>query len=111
MSAKFFKSTYSGGDQTCVEVAHARDGVFVRDSKYTGLSGEQPVIAVPAALWPTLLDLVLSNEPGIVGDVTITRHPDASAVIADQAVTLAYNADEWDAFIKGVADSEFDRPQ
>lgn len=111
MSSKFFKSTFSGGDQTCVEVAHSSDVVLIRDSKFSGSPYEQPVVSIAPALWREMLNLVLSNESGAVGNVRIAVHPDASATIADQAVSLTYNTDEWDAFMKGVADGEFDRPQ
>ncbi|MBB5914184.1 hypothetical protein BJY24_003051 [Nocardia transvalensis] len=110
MSTSFFKSTFSGSDQTCVEVAHRTDTVLIRDSKYTGPVHEQPTVSVPASDWPAFLDLVLSlrsGKPG--GAVEIALHPDGGATIVGEGAALVYNADEWDAFAKGVADGEFDR--
>ncbi|NNH71022.1 DUF397 domain-containing protein [Nocardia uniformis] len=109
MSTNFYKSTFSGGDQTCVEVAHTSGAVLIRDSKYNGPANEQPIISIPTLLWPPLLDLALSNESGAVGNATITVHSDASATVAAQGIALVYNADEWDAFMKGIANGEFYR--
>ncbi|MGX1811678.1 DUF397 domain-containing protein [Nocardia sp. NPDC055321] len=109
MRTNFFKSTFSGGDQTCVEVAHHSDAVRIRDSKYTGPAGDQPIVSIPPALWPDLLGLVLSGESGVVGSARITVSVEGSAVIACPGTILAYEADEWDAFTKGVADGQFDR--
>jgi hypothetical protein len=111
VSTDFFKSTFSGGDQTCVEVAHRNDSVLIRDSKYTGPTADQPLISVAAEDWSAVLELALNRTSGSVHDaVTITVHPDGSAIIRDdRGIALSYNADEWDAFAKGVADGQFDR--
>jgi hypothetical protein len=48
------KSSYSGGDGNCVEIAWPNEQVAVRDSKQqTG-----PTLAFPAAAWQTLLDVL-----------------------------------------------------
>lgn len=53
--AGWFKSTYSGADKACVEVAFLGDGtVGVRDSKNpTG-----PALVVDPAAWDSFLDSV-----------------------------------------------------
>jgi hypothetical protein len=110
VSTTWFKSTYSGEAGTCVEVFHRSDAVLIRDSKYTGPADEQPIISVPPAIWPTFLDLALSANSGTLDEgVTISLHRDGGATISAQGVALLYNADEWDAFTKGVADGQFDR--
>ncbi|MFX0576917.1 DUF397 domain-containing protein [Nocardia nepalensis] len=115
MDTHFFKSTYSGGNQSCVEVAHRDDIVLIRDSKYTGPADDQPILSVTAAQWPIMLDLALSRMSGKLGDtMTVTVHHDGGATIIGPGITgqrmaLVYTADEWDAFAKGIADGQFDR--
>jgi hypothetical protein len=113
VSSAFFKSTFSGGDQTCVEVAHTDNVVLIRDSKYTGPARHQPIISIPAEHWPTVLELALNRESGTLSNVlTIAVHRDGSATLTDpRGVELAYHADEYDAFAKGIADGQFDRPR
>ncbi|MEG8177108.1 DUF397 domain-containing protein [Nocardia terpenica] len=108
MSA-FYKSTFSGADKTCVEIAHLDDAVLIRDSKYTGPANEQPIVSLPSAHWPTMLELTLSGKSGQVDSVTVTVHPAGGVTIADKGAALIYDADEWDAFRKGVADGQFHR--
>ncbi|QIS17611.1 DUF397 domain-containing protein [Nocardia terpenica] len=105
----FYKSTYSGGDQTCVEVAHRDDVVLIRDSKYAGPVDEQPVVSLSSAHWTALLDLASSNASGQVDSVTVSVHPDGGATITGRDAALVYTPAEWDAFTKGVADGQFDR--
>ncbi|VFA97252.1 DUF397 domain-containing protein [Nocardia cyriacigeorgica] len=51
MSAVWFKSSYSGSSQDCVEVAHFVSGVGVRDSKNpTG-----PELTFTPAAWDSFL--------------------------------------------------------
>lgn len=108
MSITWFKSTFSGEAQTCVEVSHRRDSVLIRDSKYP--NNTSPVITVPAEHWAMVLDLALGKNSGTVADVlTVTVDQDGSVTLGSESVTLVYNADEWDAFAKGVADGQFDR--
>ncbi|MBF6296127.1 DUF397 domain-containing protein [Nocardia amamiensis] len=110
MSTRWFKSTFSGEAGACVEISHRRDTVLIRDSKYTGPAAEQPIVSVPPAIWPAFLDLALSANSGTLDDgVAISLHQDGGAAISAQGVTLLCNADEWDAFTKGVADGQFDR--
>ncbi|MFE6861778.1 DUF397 domain-containing protein [Nocardia sp. NPDC057668] len=105
----WFKSKHSKEAGTCVEVRFGVDAVRIRDSKYTGPAGDQPIVSIPPALWPDLLGLVLSGESGVVGSARISVSVEGSAVIACPGTTLVYEADEWDAFTKGVADGQFDR--
>ncbi|MEV6101603.1 DUF397 domain-containing protein [Nocardia sp. NPDC051981] len=111
MSAEFFKSTFSGGDGTCVEVAHGADRVLIRDSKYAGPSHDQPVLAIAPELWPAFLDLVLSGNSGRIGDhLSVAISAAGGATLTNpHGTTLDYNPAEWSAFIKGVANAEFGR--
>jgi hypothetical protein len=111
VSSNFFKSTFSGGDKTCVEVAHTSNVSLIRDSKYIGPATDEPIILVPAEHWPAVLELALNRESGTLNDVlTISVQADGSAILTNpQGVTLVYGVDEWDAFAKGVADGQFNR--
>ncbi|MFD7844218.1 DUF397 domain-containing protein [Nocardia sp. NPDC059764] len=107
----FRKSTFSGGDHTCVEIAHGVDRVLIRDSKYTGPSPDQPTLAITPGIWPAFLDLVLSGGSGRIGDqLIINVFADGSATLSETYGTmLEFNTAEWDAFTKGVANGEFTR--
>lgn len=106
----WFKSSRSSETQSCVEVRFNGDSVFIRDSKYTGPVPTQPIVSVSSTLWPRFLDQVLSANSGELDNgVAISLHQDGGATISGQGVALVYNADEWDAFTKGIADGQFDR--
>ncbi|MFD3735731.1 DUF397 domain-containing protein [Streptomyces sp. NPDC058632] len=50
---KWFKSSHSGGNATeCVECAHARCGVLIRDSK----DADGPVVPIHAKAWRHFVD-------------------------------------------------------
>lgn len=48
---QWFKSTYSGGGPSCVEVRFGRDGVGVRDSK----NADGPVFTFSGPAWRAFL--------------------------------------------------------
>jgi hypothetical protein len=108
MSTAWFKSTFSGSDKTCVEVAHPAHAVLIKDSK---LGDQSPIISLSPSHWSAVLDLVIAAESGTVADeLTVTLLDDGGASIRNSDdITLTYNVDEWDAFAKGVADGQFDR--
>ncbi|WP_405135112.1 DUF397 domain-containing protein [Nocardia sp. NBC_01388] len=110
MSTEFFKSTYSGANQSCVEIAHHEDIVLIRDSKYVGPAEIQPLVTIPAAHWTQFLELALGGNSGQLGELAVTVHKDGGASIAGPDEVLDYTSDEWDAFLKGVCDRQFDRP-
>ncbi|AXK86901.1 DUF397 domain-containing protein [Nocardia farcinica] len=114
MSTRFYESSYSGANNSCVEVAHRSDAVLIQDSKYTGNRSSQPRIRVARSEWPSVLDLAVSRRSGRVGDLTVDVASDGSSILtgpseAGDKVTLHYTPTEWDAFAKGVVDGEFDR--
>lgn len=112
ISLGWTKSSFSRSSSNCVEIAQHSDTVLIRDSKYTGLTADQPIISISAAAWPVLLDLALTMSSGTVRDtVTVTMHSDGGATLRDdRGVELAYTPAEWDAFAKGVADGQFTYP-
>ncbi|MQY23149.1 hypothetical protein NRB20_62760 [Nocardia sp. RB20] len=91
-----------------MEVALGVDHVRIRDSKYDGDPAAQPIVSVASADWQAVLDLVLSGNSGEVDGVCITLASAGGASITATGVALEYNAAEWDAFAKGVADGQFD---
>ncbi|TLG03326.1 DUF397 domain-containing protein [Nocardia cyriacigeorgica] len=110
MPRDWFKSTFSGTEAACVEVAFRPNTVLIRDSKYTGPAADQPIIEVPTTHWRQFLDQCLSGNPATIpGILTLAVHLDGSATFTTPAGTeLAYTPAEWDAFVKGVADGQFD---
>ncbi|WP_157391968.1 DUF397 domain-containing protein [Nocardia terrae] len=111
MSTEFFKSTHSGANQSCVEVSHRADVVLIRDSKYVGPSEIRPIVMIPSARWTQFLDLAIGGNSGELGDLAVQVHKDGGASITSPGQTLEYTADEWDAFLKGVVDRQFDRSE
>lgn len=110
MSVHWFKSSFSGSEKTCVEIAHRRDAVLIRDSKYHGPRDAQPIVSVRPEDWTTFLALALNMDSGVVSDaLAISVHEDGGATVTGAGVALVYNRDEWVAFAKGVAAGEFAR--
>ncbi|HMH89822.1 MAG TPA: DUF397 domain-containing protein [Streptosporangiaceae bacterium] len=54
------KSSYSGGQGNCVEIAPVREGTAVRDSK----NPAGPVLRFPADSWRAFLGAVKSGQIG-----------------------------------------------
>ncbi|NNH72980.1 DUF397 domain-containing protein [Nocardia uniformis] len=107
----WFKSSFSKEAGTCVEVRFTGDAVLMRDSKYIGAAQDQPTIMIPIVLWPRILEVALSRSSSKSYDgLAIDVNDDGSVVVSDgRGVRMAFTADEWDAFAKGVADGQFDR--
>ncbi|MFJ4654384.1 DUF397 domain-containing protein [Nocardia sp. NPDC088792] len=66
--ARWFKSSYSGGSQDCVEIAHLQAGmVGVRDSKHpTG-----PALVFTPGEWDAFTVGIVSGELGTAGDEAV----------------------------------------
>lgn len=111
MSTEFFKSTFSGANQSCVEIAHRADVVLIRDSKYAGPADIQPIVEISAERWANFLELAIDGRSLQLGEVAVTVHSAGGASIADLTHTLEYTSGEWDAFLKGAVDRQFDRPR
>lgn len=110
-TAGWFKSSFSNPSQDCVEAKFAGDIVYVRDSKDKGAG---PILTIPAAHWPSLLDEVAGRAPGGSNRaVRITHRADGGTdlqALMGPAVNLSYTATEWAAFVAGVLDAQFDLP-
>jgi hypothetical protein len=108
VTSTFYKSTFSGANQSCVEVCHQEDSVLIRDSKYNGPADRRPIVKIPAEIWPHFLSAALGGSSARITDEVLLRvHDDGSATISAPNNTLSYTQDEWDAFMKGIANEEF----
>ncbi|MGP4016561.1 DUF397 domain-containing protein [Saccharopolyspora sp. 5N708] len=110
-ASAWFKSSYSNPSQACVEIRFGGGAVRVRDSKD---HGNGPSIAVPEAEWPTVLAEVTGRLPaGANRTIRIAHRADGGVDLRPRAtasLTLSYTPAEWDAFVAGVGDGEFDLP-
>lgn len=107
----WFKSSFSNGSCTCVEVRLSPDHVEIRDSKFLGDPSVQPVITVASRHWTTLQQQIRLKGPlGIGGVLDVAPHPDGSASLYSPAngTELRYTAAEWAAYVAGVRAGEFD---
>ncbi|WP_067863412.1 DUF397 domain-containing protein [Nocardia shimofusensis] len=106
----WFTSSRSNNGNQCVEVKFDADAVWIRDSKYrSGAAGEsaaQPVLSVSAAEWD---DLVARLRTGGPVPEMITENGAGGVELRRGPTVLTFTGAEWDAFLAGVADGEFDR--
>ena len=56
---RWFKSSYSGGDNNCVEVAGLEKSTAVRDTKHRDLG----ILIFPSAEWQALLSTTQNRLP------------------------------------------------
>lgn len=110
----WFKSSYSTGACTCVEVRFDPGGkVWIRDSKYEpdpARLSEQPMIVLSPAGWRRLAKMILAGEAVMVEGTLIVRLlADGSATLtcSRTGVTLAFSHDEVSAFTAGLRAGEF----
>ncbi|MCM3883068.1 DUF397 domain-containing protein [Frankia sp. R82] len=105
MTTKTFrKSTASGPDGgNCVEVFPGADVVEVRDSK----DRDGPVAAFTPTAWAALCTALLAGDP----TDTIRPLADGGAQIRQGPTALTFTRSEWDAFLTGVGNGEFDQLQ
>lgn len=108
-------SSHSGGEQTCVAVGRDGNLVLIQDAEHADKPATQPAIVFADSHWPAVRGVALSASSGEVqGAVAIELHVDGAATFRgvdahDQAVIFEFDADEMEAWTKGVADGEFDR--
>ncbi|MBF6439275.1 DUF397 domain-containing protein [Nocardia cyriacigeorgica] len=111
MYSRWFKSSFSGSEHTCVEVRFAGDSVLIRDSKYLGEPGNdparQPVIEVPVERWKAFLEA--ATDPGriVVGDLPVVTSSPFGVSVSASGVVLSFTIAEWAAFTAGIAAGEF----
>jgi hypothetical protein len=99
------KSSFSDTPNSCVEVRHESDVVYVRDSK---LGEDSPVQEWPLTYWEFLCDAIVADLPRFSG----FRKLDDGGVELRWAhihpAPLIFDAGEWKAFVLGVRAGEFD---
>ncbi len=107
----WFTSSRSNNGNQCVEVRFDGDAVLIRDSKYrrnpANRPAEEPVITVTASLWTSFINLLNSGLSH--NELIAQTSADGSATLRHGDITLYYTPEEWDAFIAGARDGEFDR--
>ena len=107
----WFTSSRSNNGNQCVEVRFDGDAVLIRDSKYrrnpANRPAEEPIITVTASLWTSFINLLNSGRSH--NELIAQTCADGSATLRHGDTTLSYTPEEWDAFIAGARDGEFDR--
>ncbi|MGY2006932.1 DUF397 domain-containing protein [Nocardia gipuzkoensis] len=108
----WFTSTRSNNGNQCVEVRFEGDAVLIRDSKYrrnpADRPAEEPVITVTAAEWTAFLD-ALRTHGRSHGELRAHTTADGHTALRHGEIILTYTPEEWDAFVLGAHDGEFDR--
>ncbi|WP_249644498.1 DUF397 domain-containing protein [Nocardia sputi] len=107
----WFTSTRSNNGNQCVEVRFDGDAVLIRDSKYrrdpANRPAEEPVITVTAAEWTAFLD-TLRTRGRSSGELRAHTAANGHTTLRHGGITLVYTPEEWDAFLLGAYDGEFD---
>ncbi|WP_216915942.1 DUF397 domain-containing protein [Nocardia noduli] len=109
----WFKSTFSTGTSSCVEIAVTPEARLIRDSKYlrdpNNSPAQQPTIRVAIGQWAQFLSAVEKHDTaGTAGLPRIRYQPDGGASLSDGETTLQYTTGEWEAFHAGVVAGEFE---
>ncbi|MEC3914189.1 DUF397 domain-containing protein [Nocardia sp. CDC160] len=111
-STGWFTSSRTNNGNQCVEVRFDGDAVLIRDSKYRRNPehrlDDEPIITVTASEWMTFLDAVLGRHIHRTALIAETG-ADGHTTLTHERITLLYTPGEWDAFVAGVRDGEFDR--
>jgi len=110
----WFTSTRTNNGNQCVEIRFDGARVLIRDSKFrrhpANRPADEPVITVTASEWTAFLDVVLGGAAATAAAaLTAVSLGDGRTTIRGGAVELTYTPGEWDAFIAGARDGEFDR--
>ncbi len=108
----WFTSTRTNNGNQCVEVRFDGAAVHIRDSKFrrdpANHSACEPVITVDAREWMRFLAAVLADA-GVDGELVTAPAGGGRTRLRRGAVELTYTPGEWDAFLAGARDGEFDR--
>lgn len=111
---RWFKSSYSTGSCTCVEVQFvAEKEVGIRDSKdprCTLAPGTEPVIRVSLEEWQQFQSVLrvtrwLGSTPELLA--IQNNHGELRLECRRTGTALLFNRDEWEAFVAGVRHYEF----
>lgn len=107
---KWFKSTMSSCNGSCVEVRPDNGLIHVRDSKDVAL-GVERILTVKEAQWARFIrDLVAPYSTNECGETLLfERRSDGHVELRStlSSTVLTYTSVEWDAFLDGVVKQEF----
>lgn len=92
----------------CVEISRTPDRLRIRDSKQNLLGHTQPIIALTLDKWCEFTDALLANQVGHLPHIGLQREEDGAITLSSEANSLHFDAEEWIAFVGGLADGEFD---
>ncbi|MGH3566590.1 MAG: DUF397 domain-containing protein [Pseudonocardia sp.] len=112
----WFKSSFSNGSGTCVEVRFHDALVSIRDSKHPRQQandpGNEPIITVTTEEWTAFLDELDGHAiAGPDGSLIVEDSPHGPLLRATrQRTALSFTHAEWQSFLAGVHAHEFDRP-
>jgi hypothetical protein len=93
---------------TCVEVWRDNYGTRIRDSKQNTWGVSQPIIALTTDGWRDFTERTLAGEIDQLSAVEILRNENGDTTVSDGEVKLNFDANEWSAFVGGLADGDFD---
>lgn len=110
------KSSRSNPSGNCVEVKKAGgDTILIRDTtiliRDTKLGESSPKLAIPVEDWGYAIERIkVGALPGDICTLKIQMTGTGGARFSYQhgGIVLVYTKDEWDAFVAGVKDGEFD---
>ncbi|MGH3614373.1 MAG: DUF397 domain-containing protein [Pseudonocardia sp.] len=112
----WFKSSFSNGSGTCVEVRFHDDLVSIRDSKHPRRPAHdpsnEPIITVSVEEWTAFLDELAGHAiAGPEGSLVVEDGPHGPLLRATrQRTALRFTHAEWHAYLAGVHAHEFDHP-
>ncbi|MFV2199081.1 DUF397 domain-containing protein [Nocardiopsis sp. LOL_012] len=99
----FTKSTFSGGQGSCVGIK--RFGEWTVVGKHE-LGDDSPTLFFPSAHWDGFCSSIARGKPRSVGEVDAVFTPEGGFTLTeasnDDAPVIVYDRDEWDAFKLGV---------
>lgn len=103
----FTKSTFSGGQGSCVGIKRFGDWTVVGKHE---LDDASPTLFFPSAHWDEFCTLVARGERTSIGEVAAVFTADGGFTLTeasnDVAPTILYDRDEWEAFRLGVEAGE-----
>lgn len=114
-STGWFTSSRTNNGNQCVEVRFDGDAVFIRDSKFrrdpARSHAHEPIITVTAAEWMRFLTVLLNPgpAPADTGLLQARPAPGGHTALRHAGIGLVYTPGEWEAFLAGARDGEFDR--
>ncbi len=93
---------------TCVEVWRDSIGTRIRDSKQNAPGTSQPMIDLTIDDWREFTERTLAGEIDQLSALEILRHENGDITLSNGHTKLNFDAEEWSAFVGGLADGDFD---